>query len=141
MLSKIIQFKQNISIFKNMSDEEIAFVVRDVEFLEYSPGEIIIQQGDTDSRIFLLLSGECRVLVNNRKVSIINNRQTFGEFSPITKQKRSATIIANSATKVIAFDLALNQVEQKMKGFSSLYTNIINELFKKIDMANKRSNS
>lgn len=138
MLSKIIQFKKNISIFNNMSDEEIAFVVKDVEFLEYSLGEVIIQQGDMDRRIYLLLRGECKVLVNNKEVATIKHRQTFGEFSPITKQKRTASIVASSATKVIAFDLALDQVEQKMKGFSSLYTNIINELFKKIDIANKK---
>jgi len=137
LLNKLIQYKKNIKILNSLTDVEIAYVIKEAAFLQFQKDEIIIDEGDFDRKIYYILDGECRVIVNNIQVGIIKSHESVGELSPITKRARTATIIANKTTKAIAFTLAFDRIERKMKGFARLYNNIIDELFKKLDQANK----
>ena len=138
LINKVIECKDNISIFQGMSEGEVAMVIRNVEISLYSPGEAIIKQGDTNNEVFFLLSGECKVFVDDTQVGIIKENHAFGEFSHIVKGPRNATIIASDSCVVISFDIAFEIIESQMSGFAMLYRNIAKELIKKVDYANEK---
>ena len=137
-IEKLIAAKHSISFFNNMDDEDIRAIVKNVRFIQFKKDETIIHENDEDEVIYLLLNGECRVSVKNKKVGLIEPGQLFGEFAAITKERRSATIRTNKPTTVLAFQLALEAFNESPYSFSFLYKNVTNELIKKIDLSNKQ---
>jgi hypothetical protein len=137
-VERLIEAKHNIKFFRNMDDEDIRAIVKNVKFVQYKPHETIIKEGDNDDVIYFILNGECRVSVGKHNVGLLSNHQIFGEFAAITKEVRSATIRTNKATTVIAFQLALEAFSENPYSFAFLYKNVTNELIKKIDLSNKK---
>lgn len=137
-IKKIIKAKDHISIFKNMEDRDIERIVQNVNFIQYQPNELIIKEGDSSKEIFLLVSGKCEVHYHGKVVATLHENEPFGEFAPITHQKRKATIIAKTDVKVISFRLNISLLENTLQGFSILYKNFSDELIKKLEVSNKR---
>ncbi len=75
-----------------------AFVTEHVEptteFTRAAAGEAILGEGDEAEEIFVLLSGEARVLVNGVEVGEVYENQVFGEMGFFTNQRRTATVVA-----------------------------------------------
>lgn len=137
-IKSIVKAKNNISIFKHMSDADIATIIKDINFISFNEGEYIIKRGETSREIYLLIQGECSVIVNGNVVATIEAQQTFGEFSPITDGIRHASIQANCESKVIMFNIDIDLVEKNMTGYTLLYKNFVHELIGKLEAANKR---
>jgi signal-transduction protein with cAMP-binding, CBS, and nucleotidyltransferase domain len=69
--------------------------VREAMERTYSPGEIIIKEGERDRAVYLLRSGKLGVLKGGRLVAEIEKPGSlFGEMSIIRNQPRSATVKA-----------------------------------------------
>jgi hypothetical protein len=137
-IQKIISHKEKISFFKNMQNEDISNIVKNVQFASYKPHEVIIKEDDDSKTIYFLLSGECRVSVDKINVGIIQVGQIFGEFASILQGKRTATIKANKPTALICFELAFERFEKNPYPFAFLYKNVTEELIKNINSSNKR---
>src|SRR5437016_1399404 len=64
--------------------------------VEFKAGEIILQQGEPDNNVYLILSGSLDILVNGRPVARRLPNDHVGEMAAIQPtQRRSATVIAN----------------------------------------------
>ena len=82
------------------------------EFVELSPGEVIIHAGEMDNRYFFLLKGQLSVYANSdsmsRELNKITPGQSFGALSIICKEPRTATVAITpkcSGALLIAIDL------------------------------------
>mgnify|MGYP002633798137 CR=1 FL=1 len=136
-LEQIIKMKNKISIFQGMEDDIIKNVVKNIRFLQFDMHEQIIHLGDEEKDIYILLEGECRVMIdNNKTVGILKKNQVFGEFSPITNTPRSATVKANVPTTVIAFEIDFNFLDNEINEYAVLYKNFVTELIKKLNLIN-----
>jgi len=136
-LEQIIKLKSKITIFKDIEDAIIRDIVTDVRFLQLTMHEPIIHLGDEDKDIYILLEGECRVMIdNNKTVGVLEKNQVFGEFSPITDTPRSATVKANVPSTVLAFKLNFDHLNSKLNPYGILYKNFITELIKKLNLIN-----
>ncbi len=136
IVQKLVDSKKNIRFFKDMRDEDIKHIVKDVKFIRYKPHEVIISLYDEGDDIFFIVEGSCRAIIGANIVGEIKQNQIFGEFAPITKEKRSATVRANTKVKVISFKLALELYEEDPYVFTQLYKNVISELVQKINAKN-----
>jgi len=136
--NRLIGVKNKIAIFKGMSDGDIRLVVKDVNFMKFNPHETIIREGELAEDIYFLVSGACRVTANHKAVGLLTEHQIFGEFAAITKDIRTATIRTNSIVTVLSFKLATELFDEIPESFSYLYKNVIDELIKKIDLANNK---
>jgi len=132
----LLKSKSSIGFFENMSDEEIKLIVSSVKFSKYERGEILTKQGDRTQEMYLILSGECTVVQDNKVVGMLGAKQIFGEFSKITNRKRFATVITKVPTTLVSFNLRLELFDEAPFSFSTLYKNILFELVKKIDISN-----
>jgi CRP/FNR family transcriptional regulator, cyclic AMP receptor protein len=70
----------------------------------YEPGQNIVTEGDPGDCMFILLEGTVEVLVGGRVLSTLGPGNLFGEMSVINDEVRSATIRAQSATRVVSLN-------------------------------------
>ncbi len=89
---------QKVDIFNDFSENEINLLLSNSITAEYEPNQNIVKQGDEGSSLFVILSGNARVILNKEgkdiKLGLLSNGDAFGEFSLLTGDKRSATVKA-----------------------------------------------
>ena len=66
-----IKFLKTFYIFKNFSDRFIQDIYYLSKKIEFNKGKFIIKQGDNPDYIYLIRSGECKVIISN--LTILNN--------------------------------------------------------------------
>lgn len=71
-------------------------------FLNFAPGQIIIRQGDEADMVYTLITGEANVLVDGTNVGHLTEDDVFGAMAAFTKEKRSASVIADTHCTVMA---------------------------------------
>lgn len=74
----------------------------------YDPGETLVTEGEQGNTAFIVESGEVDVLRKNDgklvKISSISGGSLIGEIGLVTKEPRTATIVAKTSCSCIAFD-------------------------------------
>lgn len=71
-------------------------LARKVALREAKPGEVLIEQGGGDNKVYLVLSGTVKIFVNGRHVATREAGLHIGEMSAIDQsRRRSATVIAD----------------------------------------------
>ena len=70
----------------------------------FAQGEVIIKQGDYDTRFYLLVAGRTEVVIDGHKVREINAGESFGVISFLLHQPRAATIIAKEKCDTVEFN-------------------------------------
>lgn len=72
------------------------------ETLWVQPDQILIRQGDVGRELFVLLSGEMAVLIDDRPVARISGQgEVFGELGALTGRPRTATVKARAVSRVL----------------------------------------
>jgi small-conductance mechanosensitive channel/CRP-like cAMP-binding protein len=87
----------NVDLLAALNDAERSeLVAASLERL-YGAGEMIVEQGQSGSSMFLICSGHARVTVGaaNQQVAVIEPGGYFGEMSLLTGEPRSATVFAS----------------------------------------------
>ena len=70
---------------------------------EYEDGEYIIEQGQLDDLIFILLSGEVEIVRDNAVINTLDKAgEVFGEMRLISDEKRSASAKAKGRVESLA---------------------------------------
>lgn len=140
LLDRVIKAKKGFRFFSSLDDDDIRHVVKDLRFLTFKRHELVIKEGDEGEDIYLLIDGDCRVTAGKNVVGAINKGQIFGEFSPVTKELRTATVRVNSIeAKVLTFKIAFEKFDEEPRIFANLYKNIVESMIAKLDTANKRA--
>lgn len=137
IIDQLIKYKQYIPYFTNLSNSNIKKLINQVQFKRFKKDELLIKEDGTDKDIFFLMDGECNIVLHNRKISTIQAKNIFGEFSFITNEKRSASIQANTPCIVISFNINLDDFDKDPLMYPHLYKNITAELVKKFYQMNQ----
>lgn len=98
----IVNVLTTFSIFKNLVPFELKEIVTYFRVKNYRSGEMIIHQGDTGLKLFIILSGKVEVL-GQRQVSItyLGPGEVFGEMSLLTGEQVGASIRAIEPLKLL----------------------------------------
>ncbi|MEA1917155.1 MAG: cyclic nucleotide-binding domain-containing protein [Campylobacterota bacterium] len=136
-LERLIEVKDKIKLFQNLTPYDIKNVIKNYTFLTYQKNEVVIQQGHRDDAVFFILTGECIVKVDGREVAKIGKNHTVGEFAFLSSEKRSATVITLGNTFILRVELALDRYEYYPESLVKLYKNITQELISKISVINR----
>ena len=71
--------------------------------ISYLPGEVVLQKGEVDNRLFFLLKGRLAVYVDHPSsgdlVNYITPGEVFGDLAPLVQSERTATVITDASTK------------------------------------------
>jgi CRP/FNR family cyclic AMP-dependent transcriptional regulator len=103
--------------------------------IEVSPGTTIIEQGEEDNDVYLIIAGAFDILVNRRKVARRFANDHVGEMAAIQpSQRRSATNIA-SETSVLC-KLTEPQLSELGRDFPDIWRLIAKELARRLEQRN-----
>lgn len=73
--------------------------------LECEPGDAVIEEGGTGSRIYILTSGEVEISKKGERLAVLNTvGDIFGELAALGDEMRSATVRAIKPTLLLAVD-------------------------------------
>lgn len=103
----LITHLRRIDTFRHFSDHDLAnqFLPAS-KVLTFQAGEIVLKEGELDSWVYFLISGQMKVV----KRGVILNQfgrqgDVFGEISAIDGTPRSATVMSVKKSTCLAFDL------------------------------------
>jgi signal-transduction protein with cAMP-binding, CBS, and nucleotidyltransferase domain len=95
----------NIPFLESFRGQQLDDILYSSYFLECEPGDIIIEEGQQDSRIFILLTGEAEVKKKDEVVARIEKSgEVFGEMAILHDERRYATVVATSPVLCLAID-------------------------------------
>jgi CRP/FNR family cyclic AMP-dependent transcriptional regulator len=84
-----------LPLFAKLSARHLRQVAKLAEFVEFGPGDFIVQVGEQGQAFFLILSGRAKVL-GRRNAPSLEAGDFFGEMSLIDGEPRSATVMATT---------------------------------------------
>ena len=104
---------RTLTFFHEFSHAEIWEVLRASDWHEYQDGEDIVREGEMDDRFYIIVSGECNVEANGRKIGTLTAGDCFGETSYVSGAKRTASITASGPITILRVSSTLmEQVSQ-----------------------------
>jgi serine/threonine protein kinase len=104
---------RTLTFFHEFSHSEIWEVLRASDWHEYKDGEDIIREGEMDDRFYIIVSGQCDVEANGKKLGMLSDGDCFGETSYVRGAKRMASITANGPSSILRVSSTLlEQVSQ-----------------------------
>lgn len=114
------------------NNQPLAEEIADIGNLqEFKKGEALIEQGGEDNQVFILIAGQCDVIVNGKVVNRRGPGDHVGEMVAIQPaQLRSATIQATEP--VLAFVLAEPEFDKLAATYPSIYRAIAKELARRL---------
>ena len=98
-------------------------------------GDKLFSQGDKGDSAYMIVYGHLDVLVDNKKKGAMRDGELFGELALLLNQKRSATIVAGTATELVSISKHnLNElISSGSEAAQKLINNLCNELSKRTD--------
>jgi len=98
-----IQKLMSIPGLKNFDNKSVSKLFKLSKIRKYQDGEVIIQEGDQDPWMYILLSGKVRILRENHEIGIIDKKgEIFGEMRIIDSKARSASVSTIGKTSCLA---------------------------------------
>jgi len=98
----------NIALFESLTDEDLTALSQRVESVIYEPGDVIFQQGDEGSSLFVVEDGAVEISYGEGRARVILatlfTGQYFGELSLFDGSPRSATATAAKPSRLIRLD-------------------------------------
>ncbi len=94
-----------LPILKDFEIKDLEGLLQVSKVRQYDPDEVIIQEGEVDSRIFFLISGGVRINKNGEDIGFLKRRgDLFGEMGAISDKDRSASVYAVEETTCLTID-------------------------------------
>jgi CRP/FNR family transcriptional regulator, cyclic AMP receptor protein len=102
---ELIHVLQAIPLFKSLTKKEVSGLLGIIHNRIYIAGEYIFYQGDPGIGLYIIRDGEVLISRENEKkdkitLALFQKGDFFGELALIDSEKRSASAIANSDTKL-----------------------------------------
>jgi CRP-like cAMP-binding protein len=89
----------------SFDDDELDDVLNSSSYIRCEPGDLIIEEGALDSRIYILLSGSVHVNKGSKTLATIARvGEIFGELAVVNQEKRSASVIAATDAVCLVVD-------------------------------------
>ena len=98
-----IQKLMSVPGLKNFDTKAVGKLLKFSKIRQYQDGELIIQEGDQDPWMYILLSGKIRIFKETHEISRIEKKgEIFGEMRIIDSKARSASVSAIGKTTCLA---------------------------------------
>ena len=95
---------RNNQIFAALPPPTLERLAESLEEVPLEAGRVIIRQGETGDRFYLVRDGTLEVVVNGREVQTLGPGDSFGEIALLRDVPRTASVIAQSEGMLYALD-------------------------------------
>lgn len=100
----LCQILQQYELFRELSPGVLAGVADKMSLQRYSPGSVIVTQGEPGRDFYVIAQGQVEVSTSGKVLTTLEAGSYFGEVSLLTEQPRNATVQA--VGEVACFSLA-----------------------------------
>jgi CRP-like cAMP-binding protein len=97
---------RRVPLFAMLHPRALRIVAASAEDRDVRSGTILVNEGDTDRDLFVILRGEALAARGGTAVVTLGVGDFFGEFALITGEPRSATITASTDMRVMVLSAA-----------------------------------
>lgn len=97
---------RKLALFSKLENASLERIAELGEPVDVDPGGVLIDQGDVGTECFLVLDGEAGVMVAGEHVATLGPGSIVGEMALLGHRPRNASVIAQTAMQVLAFDIA-----------------------------------
>lgn len=93
-------------LFGDFTQEELEAVIHGLDLRAFSPGDLVVGEGDVGGSLFVVTSGTLKVFVRGSAprsalVRTLREGDFFGEISLLSGQPRTATVIAATSCELL----------------------------------------
>lgn len=141
-MSAIANLVKGCPLFHEIYDNEVEAVLSDCLVASYSPGDVIMKQGEDGTDICVILSGKADITVdkdgNSQFIASIGKGDIFGEMVLINETKRTANITCteNCAVLVMSFDNFYKFFSKNPSVFALMVLNVTRLITKRLKHSN-----
>lgn len=96
-----------LDFFRDFTLEEVEEVMYAATWVSFNQGDTIINEGDIDDTFYIMVSGSAVVEKAGKALGWLFTGHCFGEIGFLTRQKRTATIIAESELTLMKINASL----------------------------------
>jgi len=101
-----IMFLKKVSLFSRLQSDELIAVAKIAGEESFSKDALIFREGGPGDKMFLIVSGEVRLLKaengEDREIASLSAGECFGEMAILTEDGRSLTAVAAEQTVVLS---------------------------------------
>jgi CRP/FNR family cyclic AMP-dependent transcriptional regulator len=90
-----------VPLFVDLSKRHLQRLAAQSDILTFAAGETIVREGDPGETLFVVLSGQGKVMRGGRKVGSVMPGDFFGELSAIDGGARTASVTAETPLEVL----------------------------------------
>jgi len=107
-LMERIMFLRSVPLFADMAPEDLKHIAAAATEHLYQDGTVIAEQGELGEELFLVTSGEIRVVLQRRGSSMEVARRSSGEFAGemgiVSGEPRMASLVASGEVRALSLD-------------------------------------
>jgi CRP-like cAMP-binding protein len=101
--STFMHILEGVAFFQDFTMEELDLLLEVGSWSKVAPRERIVQQGEQDLHMYVLIQGQGEVIYNEKVVASLNSGDIFGEIGLMGKP-RIAHVEASTECLLLAFD-------------------------------------
>lgn len=137
-IENVLPFLNKISILAGLSDKQLYRLFRLLETVSYDRDEVVFEQGEEPSHIYIIKSGKIKLFVKSEEGSLelieFGQGRCFGEASVIGIQPHAATAVAveDSEFIVLSRKALISIYKSDLELFSILILNIAREVCRRL---------
>ena len=99
-------FLRRVSLFAEMSLEQIRVLTSHLEEQHFLPGEVIMYEGEFSQELYMLMSGRVRIAKDyrgphERTLAVLTQGDYFGDMAIFESPPRSATAVAEEESELL----------------------------------------
>jgi eukaryotic-like serine/threonine-protein kinase len=98
-----IEIVEEIAFFQAFTPEEMEVLLQAGKWSKVAPRERIVQQGEQDLHMYVLVQGQAEVIYNDKVVGLLNSGDIFGEVG-LMGNPRIAHVESNMECLLLAFE-------------------------------------
>jgi CRP/FNR family transcriptional regulator, cyclic AMP receptor protein len=128
---EIIEQLKNVSVLHSFGRKDIKQIFNFSKIKKYTVGEVVIEEGSYDNRIYFLISGEISVVKQEKEIDRLRRSgDIFGEMCVIDGSPRSASIRAVNDVTCLETDVSFmdNLFKDDKIAFCSVFYQMIAEV-------------
>lgn len=137
-VEEILPILNRISLLGGLTDRQLYVVFRCLEQVSYRAGEVIFEEGDSPSHLYIIKSGDVKLIAglhdNPLELIQLDTGKVLGETAVISIHRHTASAVAVSNTELIVFPrealFGLHKTEPEL--FGLLMLNIAREACRRL---------